>query len=85
MNNSSCAIVTPTEALASNITATKSYESRVILEGEDFDGALSFSEKISKDENLYQFMLNYNYLQFNIVFIMVYSYAFRLSEIIDRV
>ena len=54
MNNLPCTIVMPTEAPTSKIAATKSYRAKVILEGEDFDDALLLSEKIAKDENLYQ-------------------------------
>ena len=54
MNNLPCTIVMPTEAPTSKIAATKSYGAKVILEGKDFDDALLLSEKIAKDENLYQ-------------------------------
>src|SRR5919112_3998139 len=54
MNNLPCTIVMPPEAPTSKIAATKSYGAKVILEGKDFDDALLLSEKIAKDENLYQ-------------------------------
>jgi threonine dehydratase len=54
MNNLPCTIVMPTKAPTSKIAATKSYGAKVIVEGEDFEDSLLLSEKIAKDENLYQ-------------------------------
>ena len=54
MNDLPCTIVMPTKAPSSKIAATKSYGAKVILEGEDYDDSLLLSEKIAKDESLYQ-------------------------------
>ena len=54
MNNLPCTIVMPTKAPTSKIAATKAYGAKVIVEGEDYDDSFILSEKIAKDENLYQ-------------------------------
>ncbi len=54
MNNLKCTIVMPTKAPISKIAATKAYGAKVIVEGEDYDDSFLLSEKIAKDENLYQ-------------------------------
>ncbi|MGN6346521.1 MAG: threonine ammonia-lyase [Candidatus Nitrosocosmicus sp.] len=54
MNNLSCTIVMPTKTPTSKIAATKDYGAKVIVEGEDYDDSFLLSEKIAKDENLYQ-------------------------------